>query len=383
MADEDDVENQVTSPQIERLRKQEAELKLRADIATTRRQLAQIGLSDAKVPEGTIDVGGDTPVEGLVLAYQAINALATTLAKRIAGRTPKPERVFIHNAADFRALSALNAFGVQLELIRGRLEGLAAEAGAALGEETAELLELLPVAGAVIGSALEFASLFRVDQSFNYANIEVENQALVTAAAGELRKSQIDVIATTTTPVLGGQPPESGIRHRLGELRDLQSQLVGLRSRIARSIKTNTGGLVENGGAAPEDGGSAGVRLSGLDARIEAALTELEEFVAALVKPDDPAAGPFLAQLLEAETLHGLIDEKTCFLWLKAVASGGGSRTRKTAVSSKISYSGGAIVSFALYDRFGSMLDAATIPLYSGFIEIDEVEPRTGLLPVW
>jgi len=81
-----------------------------------------------------------------------------------------------------------------------------------------------------------------------------------------------------------------------------------------------------------------------------------------------------LRQLLRAEALNRMIqnDPKTGILQLKVLDAGGSQRiTRNLILGSKIRHSGGAIVSYLLFDKMGVVHSSEMFYYHTGFQKMD------------
>ena len=83
------------SPALKRLKEEQAELTLRADIADKKKQLADLGLADANLPQGTITISGDTVIESVVLAYQSLNKVAAQIGDLVCAKLGARKRVLL------------------------------------------------------------------------------------------------------------------------------------------------------------------------------------------------------------------------------------------------------------------------------------------------
>jgi hypothetical protein len=383
MSDEKNDQGEPTSPTIAKLTAELAELDLRTQIAEKRKTLATIDLSAAKAPEGNITIDGDSALEGVILAYQALNTIAKTIAGRVRSKSAGSSRIFLYNPADFAACASLHTFLLHLDLLDRELEAANAQGIMAQGQHPGtEFAAGLVTAGAVINSALQVASLFRVDQTLKHISITMEDRAVAVAVGAALSAMGVNVYDTAIIPVPPSDPalPDAGsaISKRLEALGEKRSELVALRNRLAMIAKSK---LEKAAGSASKAGDDpANDALVGAQARIDQALAVLDVFQATLLKSDDAAGTSLLAQVRAAEKLSDLMDPNACYLWLKLAAAGGGWKTTKHLLSSKIAYSGGAVAMFALYGSNGKILDAGTLPHYSGYIAAPEPLANSELL---
>lgn len=327
--------------------------------------LPNLGLPDSAGHKGTISVDGETPVEGLLLAYQSVDKIAAKICERVLKHQPRC--VLMHNLSDFNAIKTFKAFKVESDLVRSDLQRVATDVRKLLDDLTGrKLLVSGAVIGAGIASALQLASLFRVDYKLKYSKLEIEDQVLAVTVAGAIKKAGKPVYNTALVPLASQDASHQSVFGELDELKKLRSELVGLGDRLHALIGDQEAAKTTT--EAPNDPVKS--RRSEVYARVVAAVAGVDAFVNNLSRIDETTNVSRLSQLIDAQDLIALMDDKTFVLWVKAVAAGGGSRSRESTFFSDLTYSGGAIASFALYGRDGELLEADTISMYSGFVRI-------------
>lgn len=327
--------------------------------------LPSLGLPESEGHKGAISIDGDVPIESVLLAYQAVQAIADEIAKRVIDLKKKDRalEVLIHNPADFHAIEALRAFDVRAGLIAGSLKSLAQEAKKLLQQaDEHELVDPLTAAGVVITAGLQLLSLFRVDHKLKNFKIEIEDQTLATAVAGALKAGGATVYNTAIVPFPPKDPPESAfLRQRLGELIKLRATLVELGDKLVDKEKDQKPDAIDPAKKSMHD-------------RIVAAIAGLDTFDDSLVKVDEKTGVSPLSQLSAAESALSMLKQDTLILWLKAVAAGGGSHSKEGTFTSDLTYSGGAIANYSIYSQTGELLKADIVPMYAGYVRMHELE---------
>jgi len=370
------------SPDIKALRREKEELGLRAEIAASRRTLVGLGLSGVKTPEGEIKIDGETPIEGVILSYRALESVAAAIAERVAGAQPDPSlRVVLHDAAIFKGISVLSALREQLDLLDAEATALIGEVSPAGGLETVAGAAL-PTAGALISSAVELVSLFRKDVTLNYGKVEPADRTLAVAVAGALTAKGVVVIDSAMVPIdPAGGTKGSTLSAKLQALHEKRTRLAAMGRSLASTRKARATKLQPEA-AAPEGADApAADEETPQEMAVSAMVAALGTFLDTLLKVDEATGAARLAQMLDAEKLEARLDPKTVFLWLKVDAAGGASRVTKSLFSSAVDYSGGAVASFSLYGRDGVLRAAGTVPRYTGFVTLVPKSPPRGLLP--
>jgi len=326
------------------------------------------GLPELAGHKRTISVNGEFPIESLLLAYQAISDIADEIATRVISDEDRSannsNRILIHNPADFKSIEALRTFQLQTDALKHLFEKLI--------EEVARIIKPTPrlafagaitALGALISSGLQLLSLFRVDQQLKGFKIEVEDQTLAVVVAGALRKRGVHVYSTGTFPIVPKPRPESQIVvSALKELIELRTKLVALGDRLAALAGAGTD-LKPN-----KD------NTRKLHERVVAAIAALDAFEDGLAKRDEKSGLSPLSQLVAGESLLDFLDERTRILWLKALAASGCSYSKKGTFEGDLTYSGGAVASYALYSHSGELLEADIITAYAGHVRMHRLE---------
>jgi hypothetical protein len=105
---------------------------------------------------------------------------------------------------------------------------------------------------------------------------------------------------------------------------------------------------------------------------LQAAKAAMDTFREALLKQEGDSAQTLLTRLLRAEKLRTAIGQANSTLQLQVQKASGSVVTRKGLFrGTRVSYSGGAIASYLLYNQDGSVLKSGTFPEYPGFERAD------------
>jgi hypothetical protein len=115
-----------------------------------------------------------------------------------------------------------------------------------------------------------------------------------------------------------------------------------------------------------------------LRVRIVQTLKDFDTFLESLSKIDEKAENSRLSRIVAGENVGAALKDGAYVLWLKAVAAGGAAHAKVSTFNSKLTYSGGAIASYAIFDNRGHLVEADTIPMYGGKVRVDYL-PRIDL----
>ncbi|WP_374422792.1 hypothetical protein [Paracoccus sp. (in: a-proteobacteria)] len=382
-----------TDPELLRLELEKKKAAAAADVSANQiKRLETLMPSNVQALAGTTKVSGEDVIECRILAMLAITAVAKKIANKVREAAPN-KTVLLHNELDITAVTALCAFDVQLKLVEGNLDrelGQAQRALAAAERDAAPIGELLAGTSGVsiaLKAAADLVSLFRVDIEFEYNAWSIADATLAAAVAGALTQNKVSLRNHALMP-LGMPTNKSKLLDRIMKVLTKRSELEGVLADLADragTLKADAEGLKEEmakaAAATPpksaddqqkalEEGQRKLLALEREIVRLQTAGAAFDTFQAALVKADPGALDHPLTRLLRAEALQEADD--CVWLALKSVAAGGGYKTKRFLwwPTTKVLYSGGAIVEYVLFDRTGTVLTAGVASDYSGFIEI-------------
>jgi len=318
--------------------------------------VSTLGIPDTFGRKGTIAIDENVPIESIILAYEAVDNIADRICAKVRPAI-KEGPVLIHNPADFAAIEDLKVFNRQADAALHVMNVILAEAGGEpVTRETghAAFAGTLAIAGAVITSALQLLSLVRADHQIKNYKVDVEDQVLAMTVAGKLAGKN-KVYNTALMPIdLDAEPKESPSLKRLEVMKETRARLVAAGAKIANST---------------DEKETARYR------RIVEAIKEFDAFELSLLKADEKSGISRMAHFPAAEAVLALLNTEGPFiLWLKAVAAGGGVHAKDTAVFSDLTYSGGALAIYALYDKAGVLQEAMPISSYAGIVHLRDLD---------
>jgi len=368
-------------PELIKLQKELELEKARTELAVQRRATLNATLLPAsnetanKVLTGEIKVSdtdnkNDFETESVALSYEAVSIIARQLSSKLQSGAADFNQIVIYSSADFQTLAqyrvfesqavpALDAYDFLLSVERSGTRGAARGLSRGIG---AEVLELPTIGTSFVKSAIDFISLFRTDTTISNKKVTIETPALGALFANEMR---------VLRPGLKVYFPEAYIPDYDWEPEDETSVLTQLTKLYA--YREVVKGILKD-----YDETKAAEKEKHLYHRQIPALTALNDQVSALLanyeKPDGENATNRLRQLLRAEALNRMLgnDPKTGILQLKVLDAGGSQRiTRNLIFGSKIRHSGGAIVSYLLFDKMGVLRSSEMFYYHTGFQKMD------------
>ena len=302
---------------------------------------------------GSINVTGGVGFQSELLVYKSLY----DIAKGIAAHMEKVKgAVVIYSDAD---INALQTYAIILTQIKNSVEqykalnqrlnpGDSEEAGAAA------IFAAPQVASTLLRSVADITALFRTDTIITGLSINVDEAVLNSLLAETLRRDDLKVFEPKLfLPNLFKQP-DSEIIKQLGNLNLVKTrgeQAVAEFDTLSAEVK------------------KASEKKVAID-RMRALNTQVDAFLTNLMRIDETSKQSALTGLYRAERIKNLLEDKqtsTYVLHLK-MAKAEGVRTTKSNLftGTKLSYSGGIIVSYTLFDRDGQIVRSGIRGSYRG-----------------
>ena len=233
---------------------------------------------------------------------------------------------------------------------------------------------------AVANVALGLLGLFKTDQTITGADVTLDEFAVAALVARELlalRPGKV-VYPPSMHIFLDAAGPDSELTKKHQELVSMRS---GWRDSTATitELKDKVDAKVAAAGTSAECKKVLGVdsqQLGTLLKELAAAGTVIDEVLTALTKQEAGTGLSLIDKYTKAAQL-AVLTRNGYTLQLKAIAAGGNTHVRKNLFSSKISFSGGSVLSYMLFTPAGVMTYADTIPWYAG--DVDAADMKKGL----
>lgn len=376
------------TPEVTALKQQNAVLNLQVEAAQARQKLLTATFpSDVKALDGTIKVDGDHPIESQMYAWKAVNDVATQIARDVKASATK---VLIYNDSDVNLLVGLGSFKAQLNLLKTQLDQEAKAAQTAASDAdaaNAPAMAAIPaiaatpfVASSIIKSTIDLISLFRVDVSIKAKDLNITDLAFFSAVAGALQAKNVAVYDGAVIPPMF-RDPDSAVQATLqeldgliGRLNESDKKLDGALDKLKTALETITQEITDAKAAQPPKSTTERERqqqkITGTidkanaeKGKIRATEDAYNTFRVALLKTDDALGLTPLAKILRAEKLDRCAQD-AYWLMIKVAAAGGAYRTKRWLWKSEISYSGGVIAHFTLFDPQGKVVASG---VHSGY----------------
>jgi len=221
------------------------------------------------------------------------------------------------------------------------------------------------IASAALKTATGLISLFRQDVAVTTGDLTIGDAAFVAAVCSQLVGDGVIVHQPSLMSPRTTSAPSS-VLDGLAKLTNLQ---VDVDARLGPLTLAKAGKT-----------GEALALITDAHARLTSLAVSIGELRDGVAKADATSGVTPLAGLLRAEALAPTAKDAHV-LWLKVEGAGGDAEVRQPGAfrSGKRLFSGGVIVLFALFDPQGAIADAATLPYYSGLLEVEEADQTINL----
>jgi hypothetical protein len=321
-------------------------------------------IADGVAPKG--ELKATSVIEGQILAYGAVDAIAESIAAGIetlvvpAAQACKciapPTKIALFSPTELKMISDARAMSAQIALLEDleqQQKFPAKPSGACTGPKP-KALAAGPLTA--VGAALQAFSLFRVDREVVATAVTLEDYAVAASVASKLLHKNFDVVYMPSVYDLtaGGAIPQF----------DFYNRLIATREKVKSAIKDVENGITESASATTPTCKAAWKDWRNVaDPYMEdrtALLALANEGLTSLTAKDDVSG----MSRIQAYQRASLLQQKTTGAWLlqlKPVNAAGNVHISKNILFSNLSFSGGAIVSYMLFMPDGTLKQAATV----------------------
>jgi hypothetical protein len=354
--------------------------------AEAARYKAELGQITATLPKGTTSAQG-LNIEGTIIAYRAARDAAEKIATD--AQNKKATTIVFFSSKELNGQLVLKSFLLQTEILDGRIKNelsrpltlLTRESGNLAKcdkpgaskkvaqdeiEKTKKRIGIPPLL--VIDTALQVLSLFKVDRTVTGHDITLDDFAIYTLVANSLISKNIPVVypACYYPSESNWSSTEAYKRFTLllenSKALDKAAYDVGKTKtellQSAEQVKSNAckSALYAHDVAVVDD------RLS----LIKTVQSIVGQIIAGLTKSDDQSGLTLIQTLMTAGQLSTRL-KSAHLLQVKPISAGGSTLTTTNVFGSKLSFSGGVVISYMLFDDEGKLVSADSIPVYGGY----------------
>jgi hypothetical protein len=301
---------------------------------------------------GTVNVTGTVAFQGELLAYKSLADIADAVGTDI---HDFQGTVIIHNDSDIKALqtyaiilSQIKNFVSEYEFLNGKLNVKSAEEVGPAG-----ILAAPEVASTLLRSVADVAALFRTNTDISGLAIIPDETVINATIASALRQHNMHVFEPKLYLPNLIKGPDSELIKQLGVL----TQMKALAEQSAADYD-----------ALPDNKKTANQKI--VIPKLKALNAQVDTFINNLTHVDDTTKESPLLGLYRAERLKILLQDTSqqCYVLYIKLAKAEGTRTVKSNLftGTKISYTGGMILSYTLFDRDGEIKKAGIFASYRG-----------------
>jgi len=308
--------------------------------------------------EGKTTVGDTVVIESAILAYHSMSRIAENIASLV--KDAGVRQAILFNEKDMAGILELRAFNEQAAVILQMFKDAMPKPEPA-AKALASVIGGIATVVVAAKTVLDLLALFRSDVELKGADLTLDDSALAAEVARNLLYKRIKVFYPQLQPLAfgssgNGNSVQSSVIVKIRELQEAQDRADQAVAQEIAKLK-------------PDDPNKE-ARTQELQAPLTTAKNALQALRDTLVKVDDTTGTTALSRLVKAETLENWLGmDASYLLYLKVLKSGGNSRTLRTLVTSKAAFSGGAIVTYMLFAKDGSINSSKTIYSHSGFRE--------------
>jgi hypothetical protein len=379
----------------------------RAALATAEADFAkaQVDIFKAKIgelntdllPKGTIDAK-TLGIEGQTQGYAAVGRVSAEIADAVKNATAKNPKVVIYTETEIQTLMKSKAFGQMAVVMKESASDYVlppSDIGVPVSCQRNPKIVKPPTVPPLLAlsTAVGLLDLFKKDRTLEGSTITIDAFALTTSIIKALKAqgvapyyppsffalAQLDFGRDEKTKIYN-----SAVFQQYEDLRTTAARLVqGLSAYDDRkaAIEAATADKKYPPSAQCKTEASAQlVRLAAAKATATQISSEIADLIATVIKVDGDTGQSQLVNYMLAERFSNLTDG-AFILQVKAIAAGGTTQTTKSLFSSKVSFSGGAIVSYLLLDAAGTPVLADTVPFYTGFTPLEKMSAGRTVFP--
>ncbi len=324
-----------------------------------------------KTIEGKITGSEALTLENQIIAYEAVDNITNGIGEQVLDAIPDAgnSRIIIHNAADLNSIvqyiTLMNQLKQGIKVYDDLLKPRIVLPGESGSSALASALMAPQLASSVLSSVIDLISMFRTDTEFKATAVNIDNQALIGHVAKSLlaQKKNIQIYYPEIVPA-------NILFMDDGDTLDIIEQLNTLLEK--KSVAAQKVAEYEAQDDAHKK--TNGLRLA--IPKLKALNDQVDKINADLLRADDKGQTTPLNTLIKAERLKKAGHSANSYvLYVKALNSTGTTKlTKNLFTGSKMYHSGGAVISFILFDHQGAIVKSNTLHDYKGFIKVKSHE---------
>ena len=331
-------------------------------------------LDTTNLPKGTATVT-DMNLEGTLRAYAAAKKSIDEIAAKVAPTIPAANRsIVVATDAQLLSLNQYRSFLAQIEQLKKQTDGVLTASPPSL-KDPCKKSPLLAAGAATafvaINSMLSLASLFKKDIELKGHDVSLNDFAMMTLVLQALKDKGLNPIYPAAYYLLPSGSASGEPLKKWDELFSYKKKLSDLGDGYGIQFAT----LPEHADpACKKKLATLKTQVDTYLAGLAAANKAIDEVGATLTKQEAQSGLTLISTYLVSERVEKAIGTAPV-LQVKAIAAGGSSHIAKGTFSTKISFGGGSIIAYQLFNQDGTLILADVIPWYAGFVEAKNFAP--------
>lgn len=315
------------------------------DKGDAERALPQSGIPQIPITPlaGTATVDANFTIDGQILAYKEMARLAEEIVGHIATALPQDKPKVILMSEDYVPwIDQYRSIIKSLESLISAYQDT--QLAPPLSAEIERRALPLVAVGGVIKTAVDFLSLLRTNMDVKGVAVKIEDMALSAEIAKRLHSKKIEPLYLNPFSLMLLQSGTSDLSSKL-------SSLMELRTRADQQISPLE--------SKPDRNPAENILLT----KLKTLNSQYASLTSNLDKIDDKTGCNQFTQLCKAEKVAALLNAtpSPCVLWAKVLTAGGANVTKQNILWTNIFSTGGAVISYFLFDTSGKVLASGVV----------------------
>lgn len=373
--------------------------------AESRQKVAEAEAATAKARLGTLDLSkfkqADVEaktlnVEGKILSYQAMDRIATVIARDVATHAKAaapspgvaagaPSAIVIVNDKVLNSVQQARSFKAAAMQLTQAIGEVVVPTLAADNPQCNQPQEGGGGPGVLggIDVALQIAQIFKLDRSLEGSDVTIDDFALASSVLAKLKDAQTGrvILASSYLPYgLQASTPAAtpgSLSKQLNDLTDgqvkLEQRLAEINRRRDKLTARESDTVVKLPDACKKPFDDARRTYTSVETQAKSLKDRADKLLAAATAIDTTSGAPILQSMLQAEALATTYSG-AYLLQLKPIAGGGTTYTKKNLLWSSVGIGGGAVVAYLLTGGAdGAAVTSGTVSEYGGFVKPEDL----------
>lgn len=365
------------NPELERLKQEKAKVETERDIQKAEAEILRsiFPKGETKGLEGKITIGDNLLFPGTVLAYASASEIAKRLAQDILSGGEAPETIIVYSEKDFGSIAAYQSVLYKIDMVKqGYDSALEKKARVEAVAPTAALLAP-ELATMTLKSVADLVAFFKTNVEIKGLSVTVEEVAVIADLAQALMnpKSQPGSPGKDLRKIKVIYTPAYLPAHFLSDpIKDseLAQKLGALYSSRNKAGKVIAAFEAKSDDEKKKDSDKDDIPVLKI---LNAEADKLSSYLGTI---DDKTGLNPLTMFLKAESLKKELakDKRAVLLTKIHVGAGSNKTTQRLFKKSKLEHSGGAVITFLLFEPQGAIRFSKTYFCATQYTEFEKIE---------